>query len=368
MDMSAMKRVDTSATRQWRNATCSCCGVVVVVTAVTLVLLGTTVQCFQPFVAKSVSRRQNRQHPSQLQAIMMDLSDLTAMANWVSHHSTGSTVDDTTSLLSTNSEVVSSLLSTMISATAQAEWDKMDPNHVRPYLGSFLDKYYSYSEEQLDHLTYQQRWDLLRMVPLSDWIQVLKIDGGHEQQLQAWHEQLYQAHKHNLEETISIRPSRGGLRALGLEDQSSTAPSNGLLQQASEIIKSRARFDSNMHNDMRPLDGSQIVHGGDASFPGFVQTRSILAPHVEETVRPDSPTSFVARMRGAGTILPVIDKLPFVAFYYALVEFFFLRPNVDLYKEEVEDDPAGVTAETISDVSVRVGILFIIAMITLTFS
>jgi len=121
------------------------------------------------------------------------------------------------------------------------------------------------------------------------------------------------------------------------------------------------------------MDGINIVKGGGASLPGFTETRSILAPHVipgpaEESITTPGlvpePYMFKARLSYVSSLLRVIEQLPYVAFAYALVEFFFLRSDVDIYKEDVEDDPAGVLAESVSDVGVRIGIFFILAVIT----
>lgn len=308
----------------------------------------------------------------------MDPTELTQLVHWMSDQamtsgaagsssSSGgqSVVDVTHHLATTNTNVISSLLSTMISAIAQQAWDQLDPNHYQEYLGPYFDKYYSYTPEQLKHLTREQSLELDRLIPLQAWRDIFQSEPGHERELKMVQRLIEETQKFNLQNTISFRPSKEALQALGVDKQNS----NEVFRQAAEFLHRKGEALEWSHKDLiEPLDASKIIHGGDAFLPGQTPTRSLLAPHVEETVHPDSPEGFVARMRGAGTILPVIDKLPFVAFYYALVEFFFLRPNVDLYKEEVEDDPAGVTAETVSDIAVRVGILFVIAMVTLTFA
>jgi len=121
------------------------------------------------------------------------------------------------------------------------------------------------------------------------------------------------------------------------------------------------------------MDGINIVNGGGASLPGFTETRSILAPHVipgpgDESITTaglvPEPYMFKARLSYVSSLLRVIEQLPYVAFAYALLEFFFLRSDVDIYKEDIEDDPAGVFAESVSDVGVRIGIFSMLAVIT----
>merc|ERR1712232_834797 len=119
------------------------------------------------------------------------------------------------------------------------------------------------------------------------------------------------------------------------------------------------------------MEGSKILHGGDTSLPGFTETRSLLSPHLIHGPSGESATTitdplymFRARLNYASTMLDVITKLPYVAFTYALVEFSFLRSNVDIYKEDIEDDPVGVFTESVSDIGVRVGILFVLTLIT----
>jgi hypothetical protein len=113
------------------------------------------------------------------------------------------------------------------------------------------------------------------------------------------------------------------------------------------------------------LDGSKIHVSGANHLPGFSDTRGILdarLPPLEDS------KSFGAEVKWAAGYFNVMDKLPFVAFYYALVEFFVLRPGVDLFKEEVEDDPDGVLADTISVAIVRLGVFALISMVTVLFA
>jgi hypothetical protein len=314
--------------------------------SVASILLGTRrVQGFQPFAMKGPSRQR---HNFELQ-VLMDPIDA---VNWVSHHATSSLPDpgrvDTVVAIP---EICSAILSTMISSThVHADgWVSQEALDFQT-LKTLKDTVSKYTPEELAKPSQHIKEEIFRSAPVEYWLKVLKVPFDN-----------IVRDEHAIKETISMRPTPEGLRGLLIEPPGSTAKE--LLPHASEAVQKKAQ--AAMDNGIQILDGQKILAGGFSSFAGFEPTRSLLAPHVEETMRPDSLMNFVARMRGAATILPVLDKLPFVAFYYALVEFFFLRPNVDLYKEEIEDDPAGVTAETISDVTVRVGILFVIAMVTL---
>jgi hypothetical protein len=110
------------------------------------------------------------------------------------------------------------------------------------------------------------------------------------------------------------------------------------------------------------LDNTDLTgHGGDP-LPGFSQSKGGVLPTRTEPV--DSLESFALEVKWASGFLNVMDKLPFAAFWYAMVEFFLLRPNVDLYKEDIEADPVGVAAESFSILGVRCVAIAIIAIIT----
>lgn len=183
----------------------------------------------------------------------------------------------------------------------------------------------------------------------------------------------------------SIAPSLDALSRLGLvstpaarEDGTvgTTGPSGPAAFRPSS--SSASNRGSSRAGTRAVLDGSKIVRqGGDASkaatataaatLPGFAETRSLLAPRAEEW---DTFSQFRARiMLNANVNIPNLDKVPIVVLCYGLVEFFLLRPNTnDLYKEDVEEDPVGVTIETVSDVAVRVGILFVLAVMVIQFT
>jgi len=179
----------------------------------------------------------------------------------------------------------------------------------------------------------------------------------------------------------SIAPSVHAMAEMGLAQGTATAipmakaattaaaTIQDMIPSAGEAIQAQAQ--DALNGGWKVMDASKFVHGGDASFPGFSETKSILAPHLLPGSSDESVTMtswpqgmFKARLSYASTMLRAFEKLPYVAFGYVLLEFFFLRSGVDVYKEDVEDDPSGVFAETVSDVGVRFAFLFVLAVIT----
>jgi hypothetical protein len=171
------------------------------------------------------------------------------------------------------------------------------------------------------------------------------------------HSVLLQEHKH------SIRPTIEGIKALNIE-HGKTA--QDLVPKASNAIQQEVQ--KAIDNHWNILSVEEMTCGGNDKLPFYSSNSgSILQPHLKSTA-PLSGEEFAARLKQSAKMVPVLDKLLHVAFYYGLVEFFFIRPNLDLYKEEVEDDPMGVATESVSVAVVRTGILFVLAVITLVFS
>jgi len=148
-----------------------------------------------------------------------------------------------------------------------------------------------------------------------------------------------------------------------------TATIQEMLPGAGDAIQAQAQ--QALDGGWKVIDATKFVHGGQASLPGFSETQSIVAPHLlpgpsdESVTMTEWPQNmFKARIEYASTMLRAFQKLPYVAFGYVLLEFFFLRSDVDIYKEDVEDDPSGVFAETVSDAGVRAAIFFGLAVVT----
>jgi hypothetical protein len=115
------------------------------------------------------------------------------------------------------------------------------------------------------------------------------------------------------------------------------------------------------------LDASTIQQ--ESVLPGFTPVSGILPFH-NPMVPPETPATFAAQVEWSAKFINVIDKLPEAAFVYALIEFFILRPGLDLYKEDIElqqqaeGSVGSLTYETLAVTAIRIGVFFIIAVFT----
>ena len=122
-----------------------------------------------------------------------------------------------------------------------------------------------------------------------------------------------------------------------------------------------------MDNKWPVLDSSKLANGGASHLPGFEDIHGILPSHNRDLLRAqDDPDTLKYQVAWASQFLKSFDKLPYAAFWYAMLEFFILRPGIDLYKEDIEDDPAGVVAETVVVGGVRVAAFILIGIVTMS--
>jgi hypothetical protein len=159
----------------------------------------------------------------------------------------------------------------------------------------------------------------------------------------------------------SIAPSARALVDMGITTPKSV--SEMLSPESSETFQQSVT--AAVGKGWKVLDGSKIHGTGVNHLPGFSDTKGIFGTRM---IPYEDPETFSAEVKWAAGYFSIMDKLPFVAFYYALAEFFVLRPGVDLYKEEIEDDPEGVLADTVSVAIVRVGAFALITMVTVLFA
>jgi hypothetical protein len=160
----------------------------------------------------------------------------------------------------------------------------------------------------------------------------------------------------------SIAPSAKALADMGITHAKAASE---MVPDASPAFQESAA--AAMNRGWKLLNGANIMNGGVAThLPGFVETKGVLSPH-NPNVPAETLSSFASELKWSSGFFNVMDKLPFAAFWYAMVEFFILRPNVDLYKEDVENDPVGVAADTVSIAGVRFLAIGIISTITLGF-
>ena len=112
------------------------------------------------------------------------------------------------------------------------------------------------------------------------------------------------------------------------------------------------------------MDGTMIAP--ESILPGFSQTGGILP--AREILPPiDTPEVFAAQVEWSANFMNVALKLPLAALAYVLVEFFFLRSGVDMYKSEIESESAtALWADTLATTFVRLVAMSVIAIATLT--
>ena len=118
------------------------------------------------------------------------------------------------------------------------------------------------------------------------------------------------------------------------------------------------------------LEASKFEGGGGSVLPGFMPTGGILPGHADI---PDyTLDTFSAQVVSSAKYLGVLEKLPLIAFLYVLIDFFVLdffglRDNMDLYKEDIEDEPLDVAAKTVADTGVRLATFTAISFFTVVF-
>lgn len=111
------------------------------------------------------------------------------------------------------------------------------------------------------------------------------------------------------------------------------------------------------------LDSSTITP--ENYLPGFTPTESILPAH-RKLPPANNAAVFSAQVEWAANYMNVALKLPLAALVYAIVEFFFLRSDVDLYKSEIEQESkSALWADALSTVFVRIIAMTVIAVLTL---
>jgi hypothetical protein len=120
-----------------------------------------------------------------------------------------------------------------------------------------------------------------------------------------------------------------------------------------------------MTRGWKVLSDANVMNGGGTHLPGFQETRGIL-PYHNPNLPVETPETFAASVQWSANFLQVVEKLPYAAFWYAMVEFFILRPGIDLYKDDIDNDPNGAIIETLTVAGIRMGAFFIIALLTTT--
>jgi hypothetical protein len=153
----------------------------------------------------------------------------------------------------------------------------------------------------------------------------------------------------------SIAPSTKALSDMGITTIND--PSNAI-----------AAFGAKITEDHKFIIDATRIQMEDV-LPGFTKTGSLLSQHIplgasSAESAPPAVVSFVASIDWASNFINVIDKLPMAVLVYAIIEFFLLRPNINTYKEDIEENPTGIFADTLAVTTVRVTMFCIVAIAT----
>ena len=153
-----------------------------------------------------------------------------------------------------------------------------------------------------------------------------------------------------------------------------------LFPQLSESVQVKAQ--ASMDKGKMVLDAAKI-RGGDTAthnaFPSGKPTATLLPSRENSFYDGQSVQQHVETLKSTSNILKVLNRLPYAALAALLFETVFLRnnfldfffgeePTYRIYKEEIEEDPEGIAAEVISEWTVRLGIIFALAIATTVFT
>jgi hypothetical protein len=117
------------------------------------------------------------------------------------------------------------------------------------------------------------------------------------------------------------------------------------------------------------MDGSMLKPAAGV-LPGFAPTHGILPTSTLMTLPGggiggvETPATALVNTQWSLGIVDVVDKLPQAVFLYALVDFFILKPNIDLYKEDIEAEPGTITLDWATGMLVRLATFGVIAAVT----
>lgn len=151
----------------------------------------------------------------------------------------------------------------------------------------------------------------------------------------------------------SIAPTVKGLQEMGISKQ--------VPDFATQHVGLADKVQVALTKGWKVLDSNAIQ--SEDILPGFSPTRSILQAH-NPNVPAETPETFATQVEWSANFLNVIDKLPAAALSYGLIEFFLLRPGVDLYQQDIDDEPRQVLVETVVVTAVRMGVFAMVAGVT----
>ncbi|GKY94268.1 hypothetical protein MPSEU_000392600 [Mayamaea pseudoterrestris] len=152
----------------------------------------------------------------------------------------------------------------------------------------------------------------------------------------------------------SIAPSAKSLLDMGIS-KTSVAPQDVPVALQTAISKSGYKL----------LDAKAMI--SESVMPGFQANHGWLPEHSAMVPAENSPEAYAVMVDWSVNFLQIVEKLPYIAIAYVMVDFFILRPNLDWYKEELEIEPTQALSETMSSTFVRMGIFMVLATLTMTF-
>jgi hypothetical protein len=167
---------------------------------------------------------------------------------------------------------------------------------------------------------------------------------------------------------VNLRPATGHSQPLfGPPDPyltagKSIAPSTKVLLEMGVDVSSKSDL-RGAAGSLPIMDGSMLKPAAGV-LPGFAPTHGIL---------PTSTLMTLPGGSGGGVETPdtalintqwSLGIVPQAVFLYALVDFFILKPNIDLYKEDIEAEPGTITLDWATGMLVRLATFGVIAAVT----
>lgn len=154
----------------------------------------------------------------------------------------------------------------------------------------------------------------------------------------------------------SIMPSKTAFVDAGLADTVQSAP----VHLSDKVVESLSKTPSKFI-----IDPKSVI-SFDKAMPGFKPTGHILPQH-SESFPQETNQSLILEMGNIAKMMRVVNTLPMVAFLYTCAEFFLVKPGYDAYKEELDEDRSAANVEFMALTGIRLAILSVIGVLTLTF-
>ena len=152
----------------------------------------------------------------------------------------------------------------------------------------------------------------------------------------------------------SIMPSQNAFVDAGLAETVKTTPLNLPEKVVDAMAKTPNKF---------IIDPKSII-SFDNVLPGFQPTGHVLPEHSASFPK-ETNQSLILEMGSIAKMMRVVNNLPMAAFLYTCAEFFLVKPGYDVYKDEIEEDPADAVVEFMTLSGIRLAVLSVIGVLTL---